>query len=124
MRATFTDEQRALAETARDLGAGGLQDARATLDGREPGLQLTETLFAGFAGVGIPESAGGLGGGLVDLAILLEGIGRNVAPTPFVSHVLAVQAAHGAGIDVGAALEGSARWALAVQEPAGCAAAT
>ena len=116
MQATFTDEQRALAETARDLAAKGRQDARRMLDGDDPSEQLTQTLFEGFAGVGIPEDAGGLGGGLVDLAILLEGVGRTVAPTPFVSHVLAVQAAFGAGIDVSGALDGAQRWALAVEE--------
>ena len=116
MQATFTDEQRALAETARDLAAGGRAGARAMLGGGEADAALTETLFGGFGGVGIPEDAGGLGGGLVDLAILLEGLGRTVAPTPFVSHVLAVQAAFGAGIEVSGALDGSQRWTLAVEE--------
>lgn len=116
MQATFTDEQRALAETARDLAAKGRQDARVMLDGGTPSAELTTTLFGGFAGIGIPEEGGGLGGGLVDLAILLEAVGRSVAPTPFVSHVLAVQAAFGAGIDVSGALDGEQRWALAVEE--------
>ncbi|MBW3654387.1 MAG: acyl-CoA dehydrogenase family protein, partial [Actinobacteria bacterium] len=116
MKATFTDEQRALADTMRGVAAGGRAGARALLDGRPPGEDISQTLFGGFAGVGIPEDAGGLGGGLVDLAILLEGLGHSVAPTPFVSHVLAVQAAFGAGIDVGGALDGEQRWALAVEE--------
>jgi alkylation response protein AidB-like acyl-CoA dehydrogenase len=116
MRATFTDEQRALADTVRALTARGTADARALLEGGDAAPDLTEMLFAGFTGVGVAESAGGFGGGLVDLAILLEGLGRTVAPTPFVSHVLAVQAAHGAGIDVAGALDGSQRWCLAVEE--------
>lgn len=116
MKATFTDEQRALGDTIRDLATGGRDDARAMLDGQTPGTQLTDTLFGGFAGVGIPEPAGGLGGGLVDLAIMMEGLGQTVAPTPFVSHVLAVQTAHGAGVDVGGAVDGGERWALAVEE--------
>lgn len=116
MQATFTDEQRALAETARDLAGRGREGARTMLDGGTPGDALTQTLFGGFAGVGVSEDAGGLGGGVVDLAILLEGVGRTVAPTPFVSHVLAVQAAFGAGIDVSGGLDGTQRWALAVEE--------
>ena len=116
MRATFTDEQRALAGTVRDLAGSGRADARALLDGHAVAGDLTETLFTGFAGVGVPESAGGFGGGLVDLAILLEGLGRSVAPTPFVSHVLAVQVALGAGIDVAPALDGTSRWCLAAEE--------
>jgi alkylation response protein AidB-like acyl-CoA dehydrogenase len=116
VRATFTDEQQALATTARDLATKGRAQARVALDGGSVDDGLTKTLFGGFAGIGIPEDAGGLGGGLVDLAILLEGIGRSVAPTPFVSHTLAVQAAYGAGIDVRGALDGGQRWALAVEE--------
>lgn len=116
MRATFTDEQRALAETVRDLAGPGRAAARAVLDGDVPGGELTDTLFGGFGGVGVPETAGGFGGGLVDLAILLEGLGRAVAPTPFVSHVLAVQAALGGGLDVAPALDGGQRWCLAVDE--------
>ena len=116
MKATFTDEQRALADTIRDLAGRGRADARALLEGTSPTSDLTETLFGGFAGVGIPESAGGMGGGLVDLAIVLEGLGRTVAPTPFVSHVLATQAAYGAGIDVAPAAGGTQRWALGVEE--------
>lgn len=116
MKATFTDEQRALADTIRDVAGRGRADARALLDGKQPGSELTDTLFGGFAGVGIPEDAGGLGGGLVDLAVVLEGLGRTVAPTPFVSHVLALQAAYGAGLDVTAAVAGDQRWTLAVEE--------
>ena len=116
MRATFTDEQRSLTETIRDLAGAGRADARAALDGQGAGDQLSKTLFGGFAGVGIAEQAGGLGGGLVDVAIVLEGLGRTVAVTPFVSHVLALQAAAGAGMDVADALSEQARWALAVEE--------
>ena len=116
MRATFTDEQRALTQTIADLAGAGRTDARAALDGNAAGEQLSQTLFGGFAGVGIPEEAGGVGGGLVDVAIVLEGLGRTVAVTPFVSHVLALQAAAGAGMDVAEALGEQARWALAVEE--------
>ena len=116
MQATFTDEQRALTDTVRDLAGSGLTDARRMLDGEQPTSQLSKTLFEGFAGVGVPDTAGGFGGGLVDVAIVLEGLGRTVAPTPFVSHVLAVQAASGAGLDVSGALGGDQRWALAVEE--------
>ena len=116
MKATFTDEQRALQDAARDLAASGRKDARATLDGGAGGSDLTATLLTDFAGVGVPESAGGLGGGLVDLAILLEALGRQVTPTPFVSHVLAVQAAFGAGLDVTDAVSSTEPWALALEE--------
>ena len=116
MQATFTDEQRALAETARDLAKPGLADARVALEGRQPSTALTDALAGGFAGVGIPEEHGGAGGGLVEVAILLEALGRTVAPTPFVSHVLAIQAAYGAGLDVAPAMASDQRWVIAVEE--------
>jgi alkylation response protein AidB-like acyl-CoA dehydrogenase len=37
----------------------------------------------GIAGIGIPESYGGAGGGLVELGLVLEELGRNLAMTPF-----------------------------------------
>ena len=116
MQATFTDEQHALAETARDLAKTGLAGARAALEGHEPSRALTEALAAGFSGVGVPEEHGGAGGGLVEVAILLEALGRTVAPTPFVSHLLAVQAAYGAGLDVAPAMAPDQRWVIAVEE--------
>lgn len=116
MRATFTDEQSQLASAARDLAAGGREAARSLLEGGEPPAEPTASLFGGFSGLAVPEDAGGAGGDLVDLAIVLEALGRTVTPTPWVSHVLAVQAAHAAGIDVTEAAAGQQRLALAVDE--------
>ena len=42
----------------------------------------------GWVGIPIPEEHGGAGMGLADLAIVLEALGRNLAPEPFVSTVL------------------------------------
>lgn len=116
MRATFTDEQETLADTARDLAEGGREAARALLEGGSTPDQPTASLFSGFAGLAVPEDVGGMGGDLVDLAIVLERLGRQVTPTAWVSHVLAVQTALGAGLDVSGAADGSTRWALAVEE--------
>lgn len=116
MRATFTEEQQTLADTARDLARGGREAARAMLEGDGPTDEPTASLLGGFAGLAVPEDAGGAGGDLVDLAIVIERLGRQVTPTPWVSHVLAVQVAHGAGLDVSEAASGSTRWCLAVEE--------
>ncbi len=43
----------------------------------------------GWTALEVPESAGGLGFGSVELAVLCEEIGRSVAPTPYVGHSLA-----------------------------------
>lgn len=116
MRATFTDEQRTLADTARDLAREGREAARAMLEGDDPPGEPTASLLSGFSGLAVPEDAGGAGGGLVDLAIVAERLGRQVTPTPWMSHVLAIQVAHGAGLEVADAAAGSARWVLAVEE--------
>lgn len=42
----------------------------------------------GWLGLMIPEAYGGVGGSLVDLAVLLEEVGRATAPTPFFSTVV------------------------------------
>ncbi|MDI1432065.1 acyl-CoA dehydrogenase family protein [Polyangium sorediatum] len=43
----------------------------------------------GWIGLAFPESAGGLGGSFVDVAILLEQFGAGLVPEPFVASVLA-----------------------------------
>lgn len=42
----------------------------------------TELAKAGLLGVGLPEDVGGFGGGITELAVLLEEIGRSCAPVP------------------------------------------
>lgn len=115
MRATFTAEQELLAQTASDMASGGLDAARVLLDGGDRAIEPTASLFAGFAGLGIPESLGGAGGDLVDLVVLAEALGRQVTPTPFVSHAMALQIARGAGLDIPVeVLEGTRRVVVAV----------
>ena len=117
MRATFTDEQHALREVAADL-AGDAQPDHPTAGQRVPVSDTaTRALMDGFAGLGLPEDAGGAGGGMVDLAILLHELGQQVVATPFVPHVLATHLAFGAGLDVHEAAAGTRTWTLAVDEP-------
>src|SRR5471030_1009414 len=53
----------------------------------------------GWLGVEVPEESGGLGLGAVELVVLLEEIGRHVAPVPFRSTALAIGACARAGRD-------------------------
>lgn len=58
-------------------------------------LDLWHTLAAelGTAGLDVPEERGGQGGSAREIAVVLEELGRNVAPVPFLgSAVLATQA--------------------------------
>lgn len=116
MSARFTAEQELVAETIRDLAADGRAHARLALDGADLPPEPTASLFGGFAGLAVPEERGGMGGNLVDLAIVLHELGRTVMPTPFVGHVLATQVALAAGIAVEDAAAGEVRWCLAVNE--------
>jgi|SRR5579883_665533 alkylation response protein AidB-like acyl-CoA dehydrogenase len=51
----------------------------------------------GFLGVVIPEEAGGMGLGVVELAALSEEMGRALVPGAFISNLLASSAIHAAG---------------------------
>ena len=63
----------------------------------------------GWLGVAVPESDGGLGLGLVELAVLVEAAARLVVPVPFVSTVVAIEIARAAAAhDVVARLLGGA----------------
>ena len=42
----------------------------------------------GWLGIPFPESLGGAGMGFAELAVVLEALGRNLAPEPFLSNVL------------------------------------
>ena len=56
----------------------------------------SEMVELGWLGVAVPESAGGLGLGLVELALLAEAAARHVVPVPFVSTVIAIEIARAA----------------------------
>lgn len=86
----FTQDQEALRASVREV----LEDKRSveryrralekSKDGTDPELwkQITEL---GWTGVGVDESLGGIGFGLVELCILSEELGRGIAPVPFFS---------------------------------------
>jgi alkylation response protein AidB-like acyl-CoA dehydrogenase len=44
----------------------------------------------GWLGIAVPEADGGVGLGAVELAVLLEEVGRHLAPAPFLPTVLAI----------------------------------
>ena len=99
MAMTLNDDQNMLRDTARDFMAS---EAPVThfrkfrdmgcKDGFSHGLwkQFAEI---GFTGVLIPEADGGMGMGQIEAGIVLEEIGRNLAPSPFLTtSVAAVEA--------------------------------
>jgi alkylation response protein AidB-like acyl-CoA dehydrogenase len=93
MSLSITGDHVALAESVRGfLGArGALASARLTLDGPRGELPpyWEEMAKTGWLGLHLPESVGGQGYGLLELAIVVEELGAAVAAGPFLPTVLA-----------------------------------
>lgn len=93
MALVLTEDQELLAQTARDFVRTNspVSRLRALRDGQDMGFSpdmWQEMAQLGWAGILIPEEYGGAGMGLADLAVVLEAVGRNLAPEPFLSTVL------------------------------------
>ncbi|PWR25337.1 acyl-CoA dehydrogenase family protein [Zavarzinia aquatilis] len=109
-------------ETAPIAHMRGLRDAKEP-KGYAPALwkQFSEM---GFTGMLIPEAEGGLGLGAVEAGIVLEEIGRNLTPSPFLSTAIGAVEALKAGSAAQrgrwfpAILSGDAVAALAIDERA------
>jgi alkylation response protein AidB-like acyl-CoA dehydrogenase len=86
---SFSDEQRMLADTAQRFAAehGAVQpsagDARARGD-----VAWRQMAELGWLGIGIPEQDGGIGGGPVETAIVMDAVGRSLADVPLLSTVV------------------------------------
>lgn len=98
----LTNDQRAIADAARDyLGEAANADVvRAAVEGTSGfDAALWQGLAEmGFAGLMVPEAQGGLGLGAMEMALVLEEMGRTLAPVPyFETAVLGVQAVLAAG---------------------------
>jgi 3-oxochol-4-en-24-oyl-CoA dehydrogenase len=93
MSIAITDDHRALAETASGFlvkhGARGA--ARAMLEAPDERLPKfwADVAELGWLGLHVPEEYGGSGFGLPELTVVVEELGRAVAPGPFVPTVIA-----------------------------------
>ncbi|MGH8984658.1 MAG: acyl-CoA dehydrogenase family protein [Acidimicrobiia bacterium] len=90
MDLTPSDEQQLLGESARAWVARSCPiervrelEATGTYD---PGL-FAEIAGLGWAGLPIPESHGGAGAGMLELALVAEALGEGAVPTPLLSSV-------------------------------------
>jgi len=103
MSIAITEDHKALAETARDLLAkrDARGAARALLEApEEPMPELWgELVNLGWLGLHIPEEHGGSGYSLEELAVVVEALGRAVAPGPFVPTAIASAVIAAAGDD-------------------------
>jgi alkylation response protein AidB-like acyl-CoA dehydrogenase len=83
---SLTQEQRDLRELARKI-LDEVSPVETLPDFEEPQDWFNEKLWnelakAGLLGVGLPSDVGGLDGGIVELSLLLEELGRSCAPVP------------------------------------------
>ncbi|CAL9558458.1 Acyl-CoA dehydrogenase [Streptomyces sp. enrichment culture] len=87
MDARFTDEQEEIRRTLRDLldKRCGPQELRAAVDtpaGHDRALWTALAGHLGLPGLALPETCGGVGGTVTELALACEETGRALAPTP------------------------------------------
>src|SRR5580658_2273922 len=93
MPIAITDDHQELASTVRGVLTAhkALQAARALLESEdEPRPSYWgEMATLGWLGIHLPEEYGGSGAGLLELVVVLDELGRQVAPGPFLPTVLA-----------------------------------
>ena len=93
MPIAITDDHQELAATVRGVLTAhkALQAARALLESEEEPRPSYwgEMADLGWLGIHLPEEYGGSGAGLPELVVVLDELGRQVAPGPFLPTVLA-----------------------------------
>jgi alkylation response protein AidB-like acyl-CoA dehydrogenase len=94
MQLALTEDQELIAKTARDFAdeQSPVSRMRSLRDSGDP-IGYSTKLWSdmaelGWLGIPFPESLGGAGMGFAELALVLEAMGRNLAPEPFLSAVL------------------------------------
>jgi hypothetical protein len=93
MSIAISDDHKALAQTVSDFlqKHDSLKAARALLEAESEPIPSfwKELTTLGWLGLHIPEEYGGSGYGLPELVVVVEELGRGVAPGPFVPTVMA-----------------------------------
>jgi alkylation response protein AidB-like acyl-CoA dehydrogenase len=97
----FTDDQRDIQRTARDLLAERATSARVRehAEARTVDEALWRELSElGWPGIAVSEEYGGQGLGQIELSILCEELGRSLAPVPFLPSALAATVIEQSGV--------------------------
>jgi alkylation response protein AidB-like acyl-CoA dehydrogenase len=90
----LTEDQELLSKTAADFVAerspvSRVRELRDTGDSKGFSRELWKEMASlGWAGITLPESVGGAGMGFAELVVVMERLGRALAPEPFLSTVL------------------------------------
>ena len=103
MSIAITEDHRSLAETVRSFAEkrdlrGAARDA-ARVARRLAARVLVRVRGLGWLGLHLPEDVGGSGYGIEELVIVVEELGRAIAPGPFVPTVIASAVIAAAGDD-------------------------
>jgi alkylation response protein AidB-like acyl-CoA dehydrogenase len=104
----FTDDQRDIQRTARDLLGERAKPERVrehAESGRMDAELWRELCELGWPGIAVAEEYGGQGLGTIELSILCEELGRSLAPVPFLPSVMAASV-----IEHGGTSEQRERW--------------
>ena len=120
---TFSDEQEALRRAVRSFLADRSPAAHVAAMEHDP-AGITPAVWEqivelGLTGLLVPEANGGSGAGLVDMAVVMEEMGRVPFPGPFLSSgVLATLAAKHLGLDdqLASLAAGTTRGTVAIEE--------
>ena len=101
MEFAFTSEQQMIAETARSFFAENATSERTrramAAEGIDRALWAAFCQELGFSGIGLPEELGGTGLGLVEMAIIAEAAGAQVAALPMLGSLALCAQAIAAG---------------------------
>src|SRR5882724_1605075 len=102
MKFELSEDQRLLADSTRDFLAKEypLEKARRTMEHEPRGFDRAawpRLAEMGFLGIHLPATAGGQGLGAIELAIVLEEMGRACFPGPYLDVVLAAAVLAAAG---------------------------
>lgn len=128
MNFELTTEQQAIADSVsrfveREYDWDARMRAIRGEEGRDPSHWAT---FAelGWLGAGLPEEAGGFGGGATENAVIAQGLGKGLVNEPFAAHVAAINILADSSCEpvrewIEPVMMGETRVAIALQEAAG-----
>jgi alkylation response protein AidB-like acyl-CoA dehydrogenase len=112
----FTEEQAALREAVRDLlRRDATSDRVRAAAGFDAALWTRLCADLGVTALLVPEEHGGAGAGLVEAGVVIEEVGRALAPVPYLSTVVASAVADPA---TGSLIGEGAAATVAIAEPA------
>ena len=121
MNFDLSGEQEQIRDSVRKFAASADRRALRSGDGGYSLERWREMADLGLLALAVPEAAGGMGGSVIDLAIVAEALGQEIAPDPWLENgVLPARllAAAGRADLIGSAVSGDTFFAFAFAERA------